>query len=130
VLRVGVAEAAPWVVVHDTGVAGIEPSLVLGLARELQARPEWHRGSETRLLEALHDRKLDLVIGGFTTDSPWKSEVAFTAPYDVGRAGGHHAMALAPGENAWMMRVEHYLRAHGPAVIDSVSRTTPGVATR
>jgi hypothetical protein len=89
--------------------AGSEPQLVAELARQLNARVTFVSGSETRLLESLHRRELDLVAGGFTDDSPWKGQVAFTKPYRKDPDGKGHVLALPPGENAWLVRVEKYL---------------------
>ena len=108
-MRVGIAENPPWVVVNERQVSGIEAALVTALAKELNARVETVHGSETRLLEGLHRRELDMVIGGFTADSPWKRDVALTKPYHEDRDGRQHALALPPGENAWLMKVERYL---------------------
>jgi polar amino acid transport system substrate-binding protein len=108
-LRVGVAENPPWVVIRDSVVSGIEPTLVGELARQMNATVQTVYGSETRLLEGLHRRELDMVIGGFTADSPWKRDVAFTKPYHEDKDGRKHVLALAPGENGWLMRVEQFL---------------------
>ncbi|HUQ98850.1 MAG TPA: transporter substrate-binding domain-containing protein, partial [Gemmatimonadaceae bacterium] len=77
-LRVGIAANPPWVVVNGAEVSGVEPQLVTDLARQLNAQIKNVYGSETLLLEGLHRRELDVVIGGFTADSPWKREVALT----------------------------------------------------
>jgi ABC-type amino acid transport substrate-binding protein len=109
-LRVGVAEHPPWTTIVDGRVDGVEPRLVAELARELGARTAWRRGSESELLESLHARRLDLVIGGLTDDSPWRGKVAFTTPYFTDTvADRRHVFALSPGENAWQMRVERFL---------------------
>jgi polar amino acid transport system substrate-binding protein len=116
VVRVGVVDHAPWAHASDSGVVGVEPTLVADLARELHARPEWRRGSESELLQALHERKLDIVVGGLTADSPWKRKVAFTHPYEGGEHA-KHVLAVAAGENAWLMRVEQYLETHGKMTV-------------
>jgi len=107
-VRVGLAHNPPWVDALDSQ-AGIEPGLVAELARQLHAKVSFVKGSETKLLESLHRRELDIVVGGFTDDSPWKSEVAFTNPYHEDAEGKKHVLALPPGENAWLGRVEQYL---------------------
>jgi hypothetical protein len=114
-LRVGVADARPWVSVSDSAIAGPEVALVSALARELHAKPVWTRGSEAVLLKALHEHRLDVVIGGFTSDSPWKAEVAFTRPYEGGDKA-RHVMATSPGENAWLVHLEKFLQERGPVV--------------
>ncbi|MGQ9367752.1 transporter substrate-binding domain-containing protein [Azospirillum sp. ST 5-10] len=80
-LRVGVVGAAPWTVVGDGGIGGIEAALVKDLAAELGARVQWVHGSQGELLASLERFDLDLVIGGLTGDSPWKRRVALTRPY-------------------------------------------------
>lgn len=179
VLRVGVVSAPPWAMDSGGAVAGIEPSLVQALARELGSQVAWVRRPEAELMTALHDRQLDLVVGGLTGDMPWKKEVALTRAYytdtlvigippgtvmrevrgqtiaiedgdpvaaelkkrngepvvvaDFARAPGavaapvwrlaalgransgivlqrqSHVVAVAPGENAWMVRLERFL---------------------
>ena len=108
-LRVGIAQNPPWVEVTGAEVSGIEPQLVADLARQLNSRVKNVYGSETLLLEGLHRRELDVVIGGFTADSPWKRDVALTKPYHEDRNKRQHVLALPPGENAWLMEVEKYL---------------------
>ncbi len=81
-LRVGVLYGPPWV----TGDApetpeGVEGRLVREFANSQGARLETQWGSEQDLFESLRHHELDLIIGGLTTDSPWRSEVGFTAPY-------------------------------------------------
>jgi polar amino acid transport system substrate-binding protein len=180
VMRVGVVNAPPWAVDSAGAISGVEPALVTALARELGAQVQWVRRPEAELMTALHDRELDLVIGGLTGDMPWAKEVAFSRSYytdtvvvgvpagtvmrevrgetiaiedgdpvaaelrkrnampviapGLGRARGavaapmwrlaalgrvnsgivlqqqKHVMAAAPGENAWLVRVERSLR--------------------
>jgi len=81
-MRVGVFERRPWTTLPTKGGAGgLEGALVAELARELGAKIEWVRATESQLLEALKMRELDLVIGGLTADSPWAQHVAFTKPF-------------------------------------------------
>jgi polar amino acid transport system substrate-binding protein len=82
-MRVGAVIDTPWVTDSAGALGGIEPGLVRTLAQQLGATVEWVRGGESELLPALHDRALDLVIGGLTASSPWKKQVAFTRPYYV-----------------------------------------------
>jgi polar amino acid transport system substrate-binding protein len=80
-LRVGVTESDPWTKLAAGEPAGIEPELVKRLASELDADIEWFEGSEHELVSALELGQLDLVIGGFTAESPWSKFAALTHPY-------------------------------------------------
>jgi len=60
---------------------GVDVQLVNELARGLEAKVAWVRGTESELMSALHGRQLDLVVGGLSGESPWKHDVAFTRPY-------------------------------------------------
>jgi polar amino acid transport system substrate-binding protein len=192
IVRVGVVVDTPWVTDSAGGegaAGGIEGALVQGIARDIGARVRWIRGTDESLLAALHARELDMVIGGLTTESPWKATLAFTKPYytdtvivagapgapapttlaglrvavvegdpivarvrsengipvpvadlatareaiaaptwrlaqlggtPLARTGNpaivlgrrEHVLALPPGENAWLVHVERWLRAH------------------
>jgi polar amino acid transport system substrate-binding protein len=109
-LRVGVSDHPPWVTIHDERMDGIEPRLVAELARGLGARPVWRRGAESELLDALHRRELDIVVGGLTDDSPWKGQVALTRPHFTDTVTGRaHVLAVSPGENAFLVHVDRFL---------------------
>jgi polar amino acid transport system substrate-binding protein len=87
VMRVGVTEADPWVVLgDDRPVAGAEVELARRFARELGARIEWVQGSEEELVNAAKEGQVDLIVGGLTSKSRWKKDVAFTRPYVESRA--------------------------------------------
>jgi polar amino acid transport system substrate-binding protein len=82
VMRVGVTEADPWVVLEgDRPVRGAEVELARLFARELGARIEWVQGSEEELVDAAKEGQVDLILGGLTSKSRWKKDVAFTRPY-------------------------------------------------
>ena len=113
VVRVGIAESRPWVIVTPNGAEGIEPTLVKAIADSLGVTIEWIRKGESELLTDLEERKLDLVIGGLTDDSPWKTKVALTKPfYEDPSTKKKHVMAAPPGENAWLVFVERQLHQH------------------
>jgi polar amino acid transport system substrate-binding protein len=81
-MRVGVTENDPWVQLADRDdPQGVEPTLVRRFATRLNARVEWVEGSEEELIGALKEGQLDLVVGGLTRNSPWKTEAALTRPY-------------------------------------------------
>jgi polar amino acid transport system substrate-binding protein len=120
VLLVGAVENPPWVIRRGEAVAGtgLEAELVAGLAEELGAELRWHWGTPEELLPALEKFQLDIVIGGLAKGPRIGHGVALTKPYikrheTVGLRGEtklrEHVLALPPGENAWMMTVEHYI---------------------
>jgi polar amino acid transport system substrate-binding protein len=182
-MRVGFVVDTPWVTDSSGEAGGVEGALVRELARDVGATVQWVPGTEAALLESLHARELDLVVGGLTADSPWSAKVATTKPYYtdtvlvagapgaaapatledlqvavhrgdpvaaavrekggtpvpvtdlaaargavaaptwrlalLGRVGNpelelaqrKHILAAAPGENAWLVRIERVLRA-------------------
>jgi polar amino acid transport system substrate-binding protein len=87
VMRVGVTEADPWVLLEgDRPVGGAEVELARRFARDLGARIEWVQGSEEELVDAVKEGQVDLIVGGLTNKSRWKKDVAFTRPYVETRA--------------------------------------------
>jgi polar amino acid transport system substrate-binding protein len=125
VMRVGMVVDTPWVTDSANGAGGVEGTLAYVIADDLKARIDWHRGGESRLLERLHRRELDLVIAGLTKGSPWARKVALTRPYHRDADGKEHVVAVAPGENAFLVRVERILRqqrSRVPAMLGAAQR--------
>jgi polar amino acid transport system substrate-binding protein len=127
-MRVGVVVDTPWTTDSAGVTGGIEAALVRSLASGLAARIEWVHGQEGNLLPSLEKRELDLVIGGLSAASPWSQRVAFTRPFYVdtlGREKKEHVMATAPGENAFLVRVEQILidrQAEVPRMLRATAR--------
>lgn len=108
---------------HGFTVALADPSvrsapevsrLVQEIERRMKARARWHAGSGEALLQRLDDGTLDLVIGRFTVNSPWATEVAFGPA--LATTGSQDApielkAAMRNGENHWIMTVERASRA-------------------
>ena len=103
-MRVGVSENPPFVIISEDSPGGIEPALVQKFAGRLGARIEWVRGAESSLAEALGKREIDLAIGGFTTDSPWLGDAGPTQPFLR-----DHVMLGPAGENAFMLALDRFL---------------------
>jgi polar amino acid transport system substrate-binding protein len=80
-MRVGFAVNEPWVQLPGDEPTGIEPDLVRGFARELDARIDWTEGTEEELVAALEEGQLDLVVGGITNETLWQKKAAMTRPY-------------------------------------------------
>jgi len=106
-LRVGLVEHPPWVVRTNGEPAGAEVELVRRFAAELGTTPEWHWGGEQQQMEALEHYQLDLLIGGFTSKTPWSKYVGLTSPYTE-----KQVMATPPGENAFIKRLDEFLSGH------------------
>lgn len=95
VMRVGVTEADPWVVLEGDRPVGVEVELARRFARDVGARIEWVEGSEEELVDAAKEGQVDLILGGLTNKSRWKKDVAFTRPYVETRA----VVGIPPGES-------------------------------
>lgn len=114
ILRVGVSHHPPWTDTAGTGdPTGTEVVLVEQLAEQLDADIAWTENSEAPLLEALHQGDLDLVIAGFTDDTPWAEKGAVTTPYteatDPHGNRKKHVWIAPMGENAFLVSVERFL---------------------
>jgi polar amino acid transport system substrate-binding protein len=87
VMRVGVTEADPWVLMGgDEPTGGAEVELARRFARDVGARIEWVHGSEEELVDSAKEGQVDLIVAGLTSKSRWKKDVAFTRPYVETRA--------------------------------------------
>lgn len=111
-LRAGVAHDPPFVVLAGEP-QGPEADLVRAYARSLGARVAWNRSGHDVLMRELEGRRLDVVIGGHSAQSPWAQRVSTSRAYRVPDAHGRavdRVVALPPGENAWQMRFERFAR--------------------
>lgn len=115
VLRVGVSENSPWVDGSGPEPGGIEPELIRNFAKSLGARVEWVRNGETPLLEALEERKLDLVAGGIKSDTPWKGSLGVSQVY-LKQGSDRHVLLTAPGENQLLLRLDRFIVDAKPAL--------------
>ncbi len=118
VLRVGVSPNPPHTEAQETAdPGGAEVVLVRDFAAILAAEIEWTMGGEETLILALERGDLDLVIGGLTADTPWTEHAAITKPYaettDPEGEKVKLVMAARPGENAFLLRLERFLRERG-----------------
>ena len=116
-LRVGVSESPPWVeTAEGEEPAGTEPELIREFAESIGAEPEWTEDGEERLLQALERGELDVVIGGFTDQTPWTDFGALTVPYAEEERDGSrekHVMVVRMGENAFLVALERFLLREG-----------------
>jgi ABC-type amino acid transport substrate-binding protein len=123
-LRAGLSVREPWTRLSDGKPAGPEVRLIEDFAAELDAQVEWTVGSESDLFRALERQQLDLVVGGLTDDTPWKDRAGLTEPYLKLEKDGRterHVIAVAPGENRFLMRLEAFLTGNGERVRPEVT---------
>ena len=109
-MQVGIADSPPWTIITGDEPTGVEPELIRQFARELDAEVEWVEGAQSEILEQIESGHLDVAIGGFTADDPWSKRVTFIQPYFT-LGEDHHVMAVPHGENAWIVRLERFLRS-------------------
>ena len=115
VLEVGITHNPPHTDTTGTHPTGTETELVASFAETIDARVQWRRGSEQELVQLLEIGELDLVVGGFSEQTPWSEHVALTRPYGQavladGSTSG--LVMLAPmGENAFLSALERHLDA-------------------
>jgi polar amino acid transport system substrate-binding protein len=113
-MRVGVSPNPPWTDISGAGKpTGTEVDLVREFAGTLQAQIEWVVGGEQPLIAALERGELQVVIGGFTSDTPWTEKAAITKPYaetkDPEGKRKKLVMAAPMGENAFLLALEKFL---------------------
>lgn len=134
-LKVGFIEDSPWVTRSAAAPQGIEAELVRRLARQLNVKIEWVSGGDSRLMDALQNFELDLIIGGVLESTAWGTHVGLTRPWyrepraqsRPGIARNHtstvkHVWAVPPGENEWLLEVERFLQTQSddiPAMVES-----------
>src|SRR5690606_36525941 len=105
-LRVGVMFSEPWVTGSAPGKpGGLEGRLIATFSEELGVDLETRWASEEDLFDSLAHYELDVVIGGFTQDNPWRSHVGFSHPYYTSRSvigvpeNHHEVITSADGVN-------------------------------
>ena len=116
-LRVGVSPDPPLVVAQAQEPSGALIDLASGFADSVGAETQWTVGSEETLVGLLEDGDLDLVVGGFTDQTPWVDKAGATRGYtSIPGADGRSIVMLVPlGENAMLTSLESFLDAEvGP----------------
>jgi polar amino acid transport system substrate-binding protein len=112
-LRVGVVDHPPWVRVDDDQITGVERDLLERWAQQLNTTVVWRPGAEADLVEALRRRDIDVLAAGLVSDSPYRSQIAFTQPYleyaDAYGSTKAHVLAVMPGESALLLSLDRFL---------------------
>ncbi|QIN83780.1 transporter substrate-binding domain-containing protein [Rubrobacter tropicus] len=95
-MRVGVVANEPWTRANGEP-SGVEVELIEDFAGELRAETVHVRGTTPELLQAARQGEVDVVVGGFTDESPGireQKEAGITRPYLVTRP----VVGVPPGE--------------------------------
>jgi hypothetical protein len=100
--------------VADASVEPDERSLIDAVSQAAAADADIQTGSAEILLSRLESGDLNLVVGRFSGDSPWKSRVAFTAPAESASPSSDAPVlraAVRAGENRWLIFVTRTIGA-------------------
>ncbi|KDA06967.1 ABC transporter substrate-binding protein [Microbacterium sp. CH12i] len=110
-LRVGVSPDSGLVDVSSADPTGPLVDLVDEFTETIDANAEWTVGSEETLVGMLEAGDLDLLVGGFTDQSPWSDRAGITRGYTaIDGADGRSLVFLVPlGENAFLTKLETFL---------------------
>lgn len=110
-LHVGISADEGLADISTTPPQGSLVDLVDAFAESLDADVEWTIGSEETLVVMMEEGDLDLVVGGFTDQTPWVDRVGVTRGYRGIRGAGERAvvMFVPLGENAFLTQLEGFL---------------------
>ena len=112
-LHVGLTPNAGFVEKTGDNFQGSDVDLVQGFAERLGAKVQWKMAGEEQLVADLELGNLDLVTGGFSSDTPWSEQVGITRPYttfqDQEGKEDKAVLLVPPGENAFLFELESYL---------------------
>lgn len=77
----------------------------------INAHPDWTIGSEETLVGMLEAGELDVLVGGFTDQSPWVDRAGVTRGYTAidGADGRSIVFLVRLGENAFLSELETFL---------------------
>jgi hypothetical protein len=99
----------PWVIYDSGAVSGIEVEILKSFTNEYNFHLVWVSGSEQKLMKMLENKEIQFIIGGFTSETPWKKKKAgFTRPY-FENDKEKHIIAVQQGENKLLFHFEKRL---------------------
>ncbi|MCZ4319765.1 transporter substrate-binding domain-containing protein [Aequorivita viscosa] len=102
-MKVGVVNNPPFTNTTKDTVSGREVQIIAAFAKQNNIAIEYVVASETNLINLLKNRKIQIVIGGFTKKTVWKKHAGLTAAYD-----GTHVFLIPKGENRLVFELETY----------------------
>lgn len=106
-LEVGIVENPPFVTIHEDSVAGTELEMIRDFAMKEGLQLKLVSGSETALVEKLHQAELQLLIGGFDKKTLWEEKAGLSIPYDQ----DDHVILIPKGENKLLYRLESFIKS-------------------
>ena len=87
-LRVGVSLFTPWTLKNKDGqLVGFEIDVAKQLARDLGVKPEFHVFDWEKIIPALVNRDIDIIIAGIVITPQRALKVSFSQPYDSSGIG-------------------------------------------
>lgn len=87
-LHVGVSLFTPWTIKQPDGqLVGYEIDVAKQLAKDLGVQPEFHVFDWEKIIPALLNRKIDIIIAGITITPQRALKVNFSQPYDSSGIG-------------------------------------------
>lgn len=104
------------IIATGKGLEEGERALTERIATAQNAESMIESGSAETLLRKLRRGELDIVVGYFAGDSPWKRKVAFTKPKGGARSESEVSVlraAVRRGENRWLTLVERTVTEDG-----------------
>lgn len=105
---VGIVQAPSQAEWKDGEASGTEVRLVKRLAQVLGVNPQFTLLGLDEATHQLKEFKIDLLIGGFTSSTVLKNQVAVSRPYDDAE-DPPKVFLLPPGENEWLYFVDETL---------------------
>jgi len=88
VLRVGVSLFTPWTIKHRDGqLVGYEIDVAKQLAKDLGVKPEFHLLEWEKIIPALLNQEIDIIIAGIVITPQRALKVNFSQPYDSSGIG-------------------------------------------
>lgn len=103
-LAVGLVNNPPFVKTYTDKIEGTEVELIENFAKKNGLKVRYRKDDVTNLVKRLEQGKLDLVIGGFEKDTPWKTKTTITRPYDR-----EHVLLIPRNENTLLSHLEEFL---------------------
>src|SRR5699024_10208614 len=105
--RVGVTYEDELIEGEEHDASGPLAELVETFGQQHDAHITWVWGSEESLIKRLQHHQLDLIVGGFTSETPWSDRVAVTRGYpEIPSSDGRDIVMLVPmGENRMLFEL-------------------------